>query len=84
MRGFTYYTENLSKEKIKSFCLRLKKRFEDSPRVLKIHIFNNKTYTPDVTLKYYIPKSSEKYLIADYWYNPFNNKSNFNFYKKIK
>lgn len=85
MRGFTFYVKNPTSKSIKSFCVKMKDRYQEGKnRILKIHFFDNKANTPDVTLKYYFPESSDKYLIADYWNNPFNGKSRLTFHKKIK
>ena len=84
MRGFTYYVKNPIKEQIRRFCVKMVRRYQEGRnRILKIHFFDNKNYTPDVTLRYYFSESSDKYLIGDFFDNPFNNESGLTFHKDI-
>ena len=81
MRGFTYFVENPNKKDIKDFCEKTRQAHYD--RILKIHFFDLRSQTPDVTLKYEFPKSSDDYLIADYLGNPHTKKVQLKFHKDI-
>jgi hypothetical protein len=82
LRGFTFFVKNPSKQDIQTFCEQKKAQFP-SGRILKIHFFDNREYTPDVTLDYYFPGSSDPYLVADYFFNPFNKAQDLKFHKNI-
>jgi hypothetical protein len=85
LRGFTCYVKNPTKRGIKAYCEKMKKQYQGlKNRILQIHFFDNRANTPDVTLKYYFPRSSNKYLVADYTHNPFNNHEGLGFHKNIK
>ena len=82
MRGFTFFVTNPNKQDIEAFCQKKKSAFP-SGRVLKIHFFDDQANTPDVTLKYYFPESSDAYLVADYFFNPFNGRQGLKVHKDI-
>ena len=82
MRGFTFFVTNPNKQDIEAFCQKKKSAFP-SGRVLKIHFFDDRANTPDVTLKYYFPESSDAYLVADYFFNPFNGRQELKVNKDI-
>jgi len=82
MRGFTFFVKNPNKQDIEAFCQKKKAEFP-SGRLLKIHFFDDRANTPDVTLEYYFPESSNAYLVADYFFNPFNGKQGLKVHKSI-
>jgi hypothetical protein len=82
MRGFTFFVTNPNKKDIGAFCQK-KKAALPSGRILKIHFFDDRANTPDVTLKYDFPESSDAYLVADYFFNPFNGKQGLKVHKNI-
>ena len=82
MRGFTFFVVNPNKQDIDTFCQKKKATFP-SGRILKIHFFDDRANTPDVTLKYYFPESSDTCLVADYFFNPFNGKQGLKVHKDI-
>ena len=82
LRGFTFFVKNSNKQDIQTFCEQKKAQFP-SGRILKIHFFDNRQYTPDVTLDYYFPESSDPYLVADCFFNPFNKEQDLKFHKNI-
>lgn len=86
LRGFTYFIGKPSKKGIQAFCEREKGNYQSSshPRVLTIHFYDNRANTPDITGGYSFPNSCQKYLVADYSHNPFNDKAGLNFHKKMK
>lgn len=83
LRGFTFYVAHANKEDIQAFCAKQKQSYSTG-RVLKIHLFDNREHTPDVTHKYYFPESSDQYLVADYFHNPFNGKEGLKWHKDIQ
>lgn len=82
MRGFTFFVPKPNKADIRAFCQKKKSTFP-SGRILKIHFFDDRANTPDVTLKYYFPEWSDPYLVADYFFNPFNGKQGLKIHKDI-
>ncbi len=82
LRGFTFFVTDPNKQDIEAFCQKQKLAFP-SGTVLKIHFFDDRANTPDVTLKYYFPESSNAYLVADYFFNPFNGKQGLKVHKDI-
>lgn len=82
LRGFTYFVTNPNKQDIQAFCEQQQAAYP-SNRILKIHFFDNLQYTPDVTSDYYFPESSDPYLMADYFSNPFNGEQGLKFHKDI-
>ena len=82
MRGFTFFVTNPNKQDVGAFCQEKKATFP-SGRVLKVHFFDDRANTPDVTLKYYFPESSDAALVADYFFNPFNGKQGLIVHKDI-
>lgn len=82
LRGFTYFIDKPNLNDIGRFCEEQKNKYTKN-RVLKIHFYDDLNHTPDITLNYYFPESSEPYLIADYFFNPFNGKEGLKIHKSI-
>lgn len=82
MRGFTFFVTGPNKQDIEEFCQKKKERFS-SGRILKIHFFDDRANTPEVSARYYFPESSDAHLVADYFFNPFNRKQGLKIHKKI-
>ena len=82
LRGFTFFVRNPNKQDIQSFCQKKKSTFPTG-RILKIHFFDDRANIPNVTMKYYFPESSDQYLVADYFFNPFNNKQGLKIHKSM-
>lgn len=77
LRGFTYYVAGANRKDIAAFCAKERKSYEDlrgprGHRTLKIHFFDDRNHTPDVSLKYYFPDSCHSHMVADYFHNPNN------------
>jgi len=89
MRGFTIYVPNPKKSEIRAFCDKMKRQYIDGDRrkrILKIHFYDNRAHTPNVSSRYYFPDSSAPYLVADYLNNPhygMNGLSRLNFHKQV-
>jgi hypothetical protein len=82
LRGLTYYVTNPNRQDIEAFCKEMTSSV-GSGRILKIHFFDDRANTPDVTLNYYFPESSDPYLIADYFHNPFNGQQGLKVHKDM-
>lgn len=82
MRGMTYYVNNPNKEDIKAFCQTQLAKLPEG-RILKIHFYDDRENTPNVSLKYFFPESSVPSLVADFANNPFNGSNELNFHKEI-
>ncbi|MCC6488305.1 MAG: hypothetical protein IT364_12475 [Candidatus Hydrogenedentes bacterium] len=82
MRGLTFYLESPNKQDIEAFCKRQKEQLGQG-RSLKIHFYDDRAATPDVTLKYEFPDSSQSALIAEYFSNPANSQDGLEFHKSI-
>ena len=82
MRGLTFFVTNPNRDDIEAFCQE-KKATLPGGRLLKIHFFDDRANTPDVTLKYDFPESSNAYLVADYYSNPFNGTQDLKLHKDI-
>jgi hypothetical protein len=82
MRGFTHFVTNPTEHDIRAFCEKEKSSYINN-RLLYITFFDDRSHTPDVTLNYYFPQSSDPYLVASYFYNPFNQEQGLTFYKEI-
>ncbi len=86
MRGFTYYVKNPTRKDIEKFCAEEKKTYIDRmsrKRLLLIAFFDNRSATPDVTGKWYLPDRCHKYMVAFYSYNPFNYSESLDFYRQL-
>ena len=80
--GYTFYVTRPNRSDIRTFCDTMRKK-STRRKILKIHFFDDRQSTPDVTSDYYFPESSDASLVADYFYNPFNQKQGLQFHKQI-
>lgn len=82
MHGLTFFVEAPTKQNIRKLCEQKKVLFSSSD-LLKIHFFDNRQFTPDVTSEYYFPESSDAYLVADCFYNFAGGQQDLTFHKDI-
>jgi len=80
--GLVFFVNAPTKRNIKELCEQKKVLFS-SADLLKIHFFDNRQFTPDVTAEYYFPESSDAYLVADCFFNTSNGQEDLTFHKDI-
>jgi hypothetical protein len=80
--GLVFFVNAPTKQNIKTLCEQKKVLFA-SADLLKIHFFDNRQFTPDVTAEYFFPETSDAHLVADCFFNTSNGEQGLNFHKEI-
>ena len=79
-RAYSVYLKVMEEEKIQKICDKYLKAHKDKDRFLQVDFYDQRDFTPDYTDGIEVNKYQAEHKVAQFYYDPFNEKERLEFY----